>query len=92
VPIVQEDVETTKHLFITYKVTHKVWDYCETWVGNVLVRHECIIPHFQSFFVSCQRESVNRVWKGMWVAIISEIWNHRNKVVFKLWMLKKYFV
>ena len=25
----------------------------------------------------------NVTWKGMWVAIVWEIWHHRNKVVFK---------
>lgn len=24
----------------------------------------------------------NKAWKGMWVAIMSEIWSQRNKVVF----------
>ena len=47
------------------------------------VRHEDIIIHFQSFHLLRQSHRVNRVWKGMWVAIVSEIWNHRNKVVFK---------
>jgi len=30
-----------------------------------------------------QRQSVNKTWKGLSVAIVSEIWNQRNKVVFR---------
>jgi len=28
-------------------------------------------------------KQTNVVWKGMWVVIISEIWSHRNKIVFE---------
>jgi len=49
----------------------------------VVVRHESILLHFQSFYLLSQKQSVNRVWKVMWVAIVSKIWNNKNKVVFK---------
>jgi len=29
------------------------------------------------------RQSGNKVWKAMWVVIVSEIWDQRNKMVFK---------
>ena len=47
------------------------------------VRHEDINIYFQSFHLLSQSIKVNRVWEGMWVAIVSEIWNYRNKMVFK---------
>ena len=72
-PLYQQGIETTQHLFITCKVAQKVLDQCERWVGNVVVRLEPIIPHFLSFCLFSQRQSVNRVWKGMWVTIVSEI-------------------
>jgi len=49
----------------------------------MVVRHESTSVNFQSYYLLSQRKGVNRVWKGMWVAIVSEIWNLRNKVVFK---------
>lgn len=79
----QESVENTQHPFSSCKVAQIVWDQCERWVGNVTVRHEDIICHFQSFHLLGQSNTVNREWKGMWVTIVSEIWNYRNKVVFK---------
>jgi len=45
-PLCQKGVETTQHLFITCKVVQKIWDQCESWVGNVIVRHEDINIHF----------------------------------------------
>jgi len=29
-----------------------------------------------------QHHCVNLAWKGIWVAIVTEICNHRNKVIF----------
>ena len=63
-------------------MSQKVWDQCEKWIGNVTVRHEDIISHFQSFHLMGHNNRVNSVWKGMWVAILSEICSYRNKVVF----------
>jgi len=82
-PMCQEGIETTQHLFTTCKVTQKVWDLCDRWVGNVTVGHNVITAHFQSFRLLSQSQRVNKVWKGMWVATVSEIWNHINNVVFK---------
>ena len=46
------------------------------------VRHELITSYFQRFHLMGHNNRVNLVWKGLWVAIVSEIWSHRNKVVF----------
>ena len=72
-PLYQEHVETAKHLFNTFKVARQVWNMCDRWVGNVVVRHESTFVNFQSYCLLSQRQGVNRVWKGMWVAIVSEI-------------------
>jgi len=47
------------------------------------VRHESIPFLFKNFFLIGQKNNVNRVWKGMWMTIVTKIWNHRNKIVFK---------
>jgi len=82
-PLCLGDTKTAKHLFNTCNVARKVWDMCDKWVGIVVVRHESTPVNFQSFCLLSQRQGVNIAWKGMWVAIVSEIWNHKNKVVFK---------
>jgi len=81
-PLCQEYEESGQHLFTTCKVAQNVWDQCKRWVGNVNVRHESITIHFQSFGLVSWRQCVNLAWKEMWVAIVTELWNHRNKVIF----------
>ena len=94
-PFCQECVESAQRLFVTCKVTQKVQNQCERWVGIVTVRHESIIVHFHSSYLFCKGHYVNKALKGMWVAIVLEIWNQKNKVVFDrggLWMLKKFLL
>jgi len=47
------------------------------------VRHQVTLVNFQSFYLLDQKQSASRVWKGLWIVIVSEVWSHRNKVVFK---------
>jgi len=47
------------------------------------VKHQATLVNFQSFCLLGQKQSVNRAWKGLWVAIVSEVWCYVNKVVFK---------
>jgi len=79
----QDGVESTDHLFNTCIVVQQVWDQCDRWIGKVGVRHQATHVNFQSFCLLGQKQSVNRAWKGLWIAIISEVWSHKNKVVFK---------
>jgi len=82
-PFISRWDETSQHLISSCKVSQKVWDYCKRWIRNVTVRHKDITSHFQNFHLTSHSNRVNSVWKGMWVAIVSEIWSHRNKVVFR---------
>jgi len=81
-PLYQDGDETAQHLISSCKVFQRVWDYYERWIGNVTVRHEDITSHFQSFHLMGHSNRVNSVWKGLWIAIVSVIWSHRNKAVF----------
>jgi len=40
------------------------------------------MDHFQSFYFSGLSKITNSVWRGVWVAIMLEIWSRRNKIVF----------
>jgi len=48
-PLCLDGEETVKHLFITCKVTQRVWDACDGWVGIEAVRHEHLNLHMSSF-------------------------------------------
>ena len=44
--------------------------------------------HFLQFKLGRASKSVNDVWEGLWIAIVSEIWKHRNKVYSKVaWLM-----
>jgi len=47
-----------------------------------------------NFYLIWFNKKVNIVWKGMWLAIVWEIWRHRNNVVFsrKLLMILKFLL
>jgi len=70
-PMCREDIESVQHLFCTCKVAQKVWDLCDRWKGSVTVRHEYIPTHFQNFYLIGHKNSMYRVWKGLWVAIVT---------------------
>jgi len=38
---------------------------------------------FLQFKLGRTSESVNDVWGAIWIVVVSEIWKHRNKVIFK---------
>ena len=39
-PMCREHVENAQYLFCTCKVTQKVWDMCERWIGRITVKHD----------------------------------------------------
>jgi len=77
-PMCLEEVETTKYLFFLCKVAQLVYDVSDRWT----VRHENPEMHLLGFHIPELSVTPNKVWKGMWVAIVSELWSQINKVVF----------
>jgi len=74
--------ETVQHVLFECVVTQKVWDNCDRWISIHSVRPNFAANHFMSFNLIWCWKKVNSVWRGMWVAIVWEIWKHRNNVVF----------
>ena len=60
-----------------------VWNLCNKWVGISSVQHNQLNMHFQQFSLMALNSKENKIWKGLWISIIWNIWNHRNKIVFK---------
>jgi len=60
-----------------------VWDACDRWIGIEIIKHEHLDLHMLTFHLLGLNLKVYKAWKGMWIAIMSEIWNHRSKVVFR---------
>jgi len=45
--------------------------------------HNVSLLHFSQFKMSNTPASVNEVWKIIWIAVVNEVWKHKNKVIFK---------
>jgi len=39
--------------------------------------------HFDNFKLSGVKESVNHIWGCVWIAVVGELWKHRNEMIFK---------
>jgi len=78
-----KEEETIQHLFTYCEVSQRVWDKCDRWVKLTTVRNNDIINHFRKFYAIGLSKKANIVWKGMSLAIVWEIWKHRNKIVFR---------
>jgi len=75
--------ENAEHLFFSCSVTQKVWTLRDRWKGLSSMHHNKARDNFQDFHLVNLNSRQNIVWQGMWLAIIGEIWKHRNRVVFK---------
>jgi len=41
------------------------------------------VNSYENFYVVGLSKKVNLICKGMWGAIVSEVWKHRNRIVFQ---------
>jgi len=77
-----KEVETIQYLFITYEVAQRLWVKCDELLGISSVRSIEVDSHLCGFFLSLFSVKANKVWKGMWLELVKEIWNHRNRLIF----------
>jgi len=80
-----EGEEFTSHLFCTCRVVWLVWSKCYEWVGQTFVVHQETKMFFSQFRLMEESAVVNRIWLCVWIAVIGELWKHRNKKIFKNW-------
>jgi len=75
--------ETIVHLFFSCRVAQMVWNMCDRWLRVCNVHHINPRANFNHFHLANLNSRQNLAWRGMWLATIGEIWNHRNGVIFK---------
>jgi len=59
-----------------------VWSHCFGF-GVSLVFHNDYVSKILQFRMSNVSCPVNDIWSAIWVGVVSEIWKHRNNVIFK---------
>jgi len=66
--------ETVNHLFITCDTAQKICERYDRWIVNILLKTSFYSEHFLSIHFMCLNKKSIVVWKGLWVAIVWEIW------------------
>ena len=78
-----KEEESYCHLFFDCSFAWRVWCFCYKWLGVSFVSHIDPMSNFAQFKMSQSLDSVNVVWSTIWVGVVSEIWNHKNFIIFK---------
>ena len=76
-------VESTNHMFFYCRIAWLVWNQCYTCLGIASVDHVVPTAHFLHFILLNAPVQVNVVWNCVWIAVVSELWKHRNKHIFQ---------
>ena len=45
--------------------------------------HNVPLLNFSQFRMGNASTLVDEVWGGIWIAVVNEVWKHKNKVIFK---------
>jgi len=75
--------EITSYLFFYCRIAWLAWNLCYSWLGLNSVNHHASASHFLQFNLSGAPTSVNLVLRTIWIVLVSEIWRHRNRHIFK---------
>jgi len=76
------EVESHCHLFFVCRFAWLVWCLCFEWLGVSFVIHYDPVSNFFQFGMCNAPGQVIEFWGAIWVGVVSEIWNHRNNVIF----------
>ena len=74
--------ESTCHLFFGCKVFWLAWNLCYPWLGVSSINFLSLGSHFEQFKILDATTLVNLIWDNVWIALVSEIWRHRNNCLF----------
>jgi len=73
-----EEEKIVCHLFFKCKVAWRVWGLYLSWLGCFSVNHFDAKVHFLMFGPRNDKGSLSKIWGGVWIAIVGEIWKHRK--------------
>jgi len=74
--------ESNCHLFFVCRFAWLVWCLCFEWLGVTFVIHSDPVLNFIQFGMCNASGQINEFWGVIWVGVVSEIWKHRNNVIF----------
>jgi len=69
-PLFNKDTKSIQHIMSSCEVAQRLWVKCDKWVGLFSVTSNDIASHFLSFYLIGLSAQTNRVWRGMWLALL----------------------
>ena len=76
------EVESNNHLFFECIFAWLVWSRCFAWLGVQFVSHNDPLLNFSQFRLCNASALANEMWGVIWTTVVSELWKHRNNVIF----------
>ena len=70
------------HLFFECRFAWLVWSRYFAWLGVQFVSHNDPLLNFSQFRLCNASPLVNEMRGVIWTVVVSELWNHRNNVIF----------
>jgi len=83
---------SSSHLLFGCFFAWRVWCLCYNWLGILFVTHIEPRFNFDQFRLSLPSETGLVVWNTIWVGVLSEIWSHRNRIIFNRGVADEYEV
>ncbi|ESW28027.1 hypothetical protein PHAVU_003G252800 [Phaseolus vulgaris] len=74
--------EYVSHLFFQCKGAEVVWNLFHKWIGVSNVAHKQVEHNFYHFVLVDLTKSENKFWKVIWMAMVREVWEQSNRVMF----------
>ncbi len=78
-----KEEESCSHLFFGCTFAWRVWCLCYRWLGALFVAHIEPRFNFDQFRLFLPSKTGSSVWNTIWIGVVSEIWSHRNTIIFK---------
>jgi len=75
--------ESRTHLFFECRFAWLMWNHCCVWLDVQSVFHNVPLLNFSHYRLCNESVSVIEVWGVIWIAVLNEIWKHRNNVIFR---------
>ena len=76
------EVESNNHLFCECRFAWLVWSGCFAWLGVQFVSHNDPLLNFSQFRLCNASALASEMWGVIWIAVVSELWKHRNNAIF----------
>lgn len=74
--------ESINHLLLTCSFSYSIWYKIFSWLGVVLIPHDCPITHFLQVSDMLGKKKLRVIASAIWICTAWSVWCLRNDVIF----------